>query len=1621
MARLGLPEAWTRPRIRRPWLRRLLRTLLYGGLFAVLLVLFLLGTRPGRHLLLRSGEAIASHYLSGKLHIGELQGDLLHRLILEDLRLAPQNGDPVVALKAVKLSSQQGFWRLPIRIDLVRVELNALDLPGLLSMLPNADPEPEADVSEPFRLPDFPIRIARLEVVGEQLKLSQAEAIPKVALSATAELKARRLSLPILKAEGSLQLAHPKTPLPVSLWFQGALSEASRLSLEGQIQAAEATLRLHRAEASLEDQAAELALQLPPGLVATFAGDPKLQLPASLDLKLDHPKDQAIQLRINGQIAKAEVDLKATLDADLNAASLALHIAKLKPQEVYPGLLKGQLGLQLEAKADALQSKSKRQIQLQLHSQGRLKPPGLPERSLKLALSGSSLGLKRATAKIALQSLGAHLKAEAELRDLQKPRIQKAELRLDGLNLAEIGLQTPVLAGEAKLRVHASGPLDRLKAQLEAEVRQLSADALSLKHAKLNADLTGLWAKTSGKLRLEAQGFRQGELYVKRLSLEGRIKDAQSIQLALEAKADKGPFRGLDLALHSEIGQLKTLAIQRLELATVGPKLSLKSGSAPVRLELDGKQLRLSPLSLSSEAGSLLAEAEVRLDRWMSPDSQFRLELRQLDLAAWRALHQLPIEGLLNAELKLPRGPEGPKLRLQIVRFRAPGLSPWQLRLHASEARQNAKLRLALESPNGGSLQLHAALRTPKRLDDAAAWKRLRERVLKSAELDVRKLQLARIPALSQALKLKSGQMNGKLEIGSGLSRAKGEIQIDRLVSSAVKGRFDLKLHTDVNREKSDIRARLQVDQVERMRLDFRADIGGTELVQGGLPALLKGDIQLQLEAPPIEIAELGLHMAAPPGIPPSDAPISGLASLKLHATHQKGRTQGELQLKVADLSLWPAHPKLKSELKLHLKPGQTDLFAELSGHRLGRALLDAKIASPKRPLKPSAWQKLGPKAIEQASLTLLGLELDALWAALGMDLNLSGQLTAKAKLAKALEGAEVDLAVERLQLGPKLRQMALKLHANADAEQVRADLDAKLGIQAALHGEGKLALGLPALLRGQDPMEAPVEAEIKLLGAYLESFFNSPYVASSVHARLLGEAKLEGSLKDPALDAKLWLDDALISGMKLDTFEVEARYAASRLAAKLALSELGGGELRAELKPTERAELSVQARQFELSFLGALSQIFGGPAMAFDGSLNGQLRGQLTALGKPQLNGDLRITLLRAAFPGAPPITGGELRLLALGSTLQLQLDAEAGRGRLSHRGDITLDPLKLSGRWTLDKVHQVVAGTMLQITLDGSYQGQSQVDGFDLDLRLADGLIWLPDIDTGARLSGVDSFEDVVYLKPGDPLEPKPEAQTAATQTRKASASAAAAAPASRFRLHLSNQNPIQIQGAPISALLSLDLTAESRPRGMALTGSAWVEQGQVELFSRSYTLEKAKVLFDGQLPLVPGIELLLSHSFNTMTFYLSLRGTAFEPKLKLSSQPAIYDQKELTSFLLGAEPGDDSSQGGNLSRKGASAAANILIAQMQRKIAGDLPVDTISVDLADESDPNAHTSLTVGKWLSRDLFVAYRLIPEANANQNSSEGILRYRLLKRWVFEAIFGDRQNGSAELLWVRRW
>ena len=314
---------------------------------------------------------------------------------------------------------------------------------------------------------------------------------------------------------------------------------------------------------------------------------------------------------------------------------------------------------------------------------------------------------------------------------------------------------------------------------------------------------------------------------------------------------------------------------------------------------------------------------------------------------------------------------------------------------------------------------------------------------------------------------------------------------------------------------------------------------------------------------------------------------------------------------------------------------------------------------------------------------------------------------------------------------------------------------------------------------------------------------------------------------------------------------------------------------------------------------------------------------------------------------------------------------------------------------------VGSLLVAVSTDVAMDLSRDGPRWLGNVDLEKVL----VVLPDGSGKGRLP-IRSFDDVVYVDDITGFDEEDDPDRAAKPK----------ADAVPYLLSIQTVQPIVVRGVDVDTTARAELKIEPRGGAASITGEVAVVEGRLTILGHTYDIERGAAMLDGAVPPDPRLAARLVKQFETVTFYVDAGGTASEPTLGFSSNPSRYTEAELLGIFLGSTP-DDSAAGANKD-KAAGAAMSLLVGQVTSRLRGALPVDTVNLEMGDdEAQPSG---VTVGKWITDDVFVSYTHRFDARRDQNANQGTIRWRFSPGWVVEGVVGDFEH-SGDVLWVRRF
>jgi translocation and assembly module TamB len=218
-------------------------------------------------------------------------------------------------------------------------------------------------------------------------------------------------------------------------------------------------------------------------------------------------------------------------------------------------------------------------------------------------------------------------------------------------------------------------------------------------------------------------------------------------------------------------------------------------------------------------------------------------------------------------------------------------------------------------------------------------------------------------------------------------------------------------------------------------------------------------------------------------------------------------------------------------------------------------------------------------------------------------------------------------------------------------------------------------------------------------------------------------------------------------------------------------------------------------------------------------------------------------------------------------------------------------------------------------------------------------------------------------------------------------------------QVRIILGEKVYIQTEG--INAHLAGDVNISGqRFSEMNGRGLIEVQKGQYRRYGVDLDITRGRIVFTGGPIYNPSLDILALRTVGDVTAGIAVSGTVQMPVATLYSVPSMPDSDILAYIVLGRPLGSD--------KEGASLvfnAANLLLSQsesasLQEQVRVAAGLDVLEIE-SDDGDV-AHSILTVGKYLTPELYVSYgqSLIGERDILR------LRYIISRHWEIETTSG---------------
>ncbi len=770
----------------------------------------------------------------------------------------------------------------------------------------------------------------------------------------------------------------------------------------------------------------------------------------------------------------------------------------------------------------------------------------------------------------------------------------------------------------------------------------------------------------------------------------------------------------------------------------------------------------------------------------------------------------------------------------------------------------------------------------------------------------------------------------------------------------------------------------------------------------------------------------------------------------KVHAEVGRGLATGKLAVDLSGTRVRP-RPDLPiafdGRVALDLAADEVRLELRVDGKRRGQIALDAAVDRPAHPFDPAAWRQAGTRAIRNVELRATRISLAQFEpAAPGQSARVKKKTTIGRLPEETMARPRMDLrgTVDlELSIGPRgqviagrvalsgvqARRFAVpisgELRLVANPRDTGGTIFLETGGAPIVRGTLATALGTDALLAAREPGAFAARARSSSLQVDLvipnQSVSRLAALAGKWQAsgNLSGFVKVRGTAAAPIVTAQLRAPGLTAEGVRFESLDLDARYRPSGWYARAFARQDGGGALKLEARhgseavaagarPGDRLFLRFNASRFRIAFLSPLWNKPGGTLTHLDGLLGAKVSAAGT-LERPRVDGyiNLRDGEMRLASM-LRPLDRLNAKINISGSVARIDVGARSKPGRVQLQGFFAFNRpaaalfnLKLKARDL-----PVLAGTqLLSVKGNATTSGRLQNRLWSIETRIAKGVVVrLPSGQT-AKLHETGPLKDVTFVDPAGLAE--------AEGRRKVKQSSGAMG----VRLKIRTDDRIIVRGDIVRTELRVKLDVTMIEGKTSVTGTVDAVRGWVEIVGRRYDIERAWVVFEGEMPPDPRLDVRVSHRFTQTTLYIDVVGPLSKPNITFASDSGQYDQAQLLAMVLGSEPGENQADT-DTSHKAAGAAAALIAGQVGTALRrSGLPIDALKVG-TEAGNEQLVTYVTVGKWINDRMFIAYRRRFEAEVTENLNEGVFQHYFARDWMWEGAAGDRGTASVDLLWI---
>lgn len=548
----------------------------------------------------------------------------------------------------------------------------------------------------------------------------------------------------------------------------------------------------------------------------------------------------------------------------------------------------------------------------------------------------------------------------------------------------------------------------------------------------------------------------------------------------------------------------------------------------------------------------------------------------------------------------------------------------------------------------------------------------------------------------------------------------------------------------------------------------------------------------------------------------------------------------------------------------------------------------------------------------------------------------------------------------------------------------------------------------------------------------------------------LSGTLHLTGTANKPELSGRSVLSNGLVQKFTYDSLALEYTYANERFNWTGLLDPGLTGELTTTgffplhlsfinssnvLLPNAPMEIKLSASQLPFAVLGSVAE---------EMKINGGVINADITLGGTWNQPDMAGALSVAGASFAMEEIGAEYDNLAMALSFndnRVILDSlmvARGKGFLRATGQLEFENTLMSGvlhstDFTLvaDKIFLARHSNFeIQISGNTNLQGSTAEPNFGGEITIDRSKFYVPFLtEMAAKSSG--TLESPPLLMAA--LYPDTSVSDSTTQSTD---SAAVSAMASfdyyrnlRGEMALTIPRNTWLKSPEMNIEISGDIRmVKNSPEDFELFGPITVVRGKYIMYGKEFVIREGTLNFTGGAEYNPDLNLIAQYVFRSPerekhTLVATITGKAFTPQVAFSLDGSEIPERDALAYVVFGRSMDEvtaSGTGGGSGDMAKGVAANVLAGQLASTLGKSLALDVVEIDA---SSSLAGATITLGKYLTTDLFMSYQR-GVGNPSEDEVTPVivtLEYELTRNLALQLLQGDPKASGFDFVFKFAW